>query len=767
MDINIDTLGLSKKDVQERITAGLVNTAQSNITKSTKDIFKDNICTLFNLFNVIIAIALIYVGAWTNCFFIVIILVNTAIGIAQELYAKKLVENLSLLATSYAKVIRNHEIVEIPVEEIVLDDVLILDAGQQISADATIIQGNIEVNESMLSGESDSIHKSDEDFLYSGSFVISGTCYAKAIKVGKDSYMNKMASEVKAHHKIKSELRDSMKKVTTITGILIIPLGILLVYQALVMRSSTLEMAVVYSSAALLGMLPKGLLLLTSISLATGTQKLAKKNVLVQELHALETLAHVDVLCLDKTGTLTQGKMKVEQVNYIDDSYRSSLSDLMSSFLYATSDNNATNEALENYFGKCENHCMKSSVAFTSSRKWSSVSFENGESLIIGAPEVLLKDIDSKIRKETSNGNRVIVVATSSREISNDNLGDVHCIASIVISDPIRENAKTTLEYFKNESVAVKIISGDTIYTVSALAKKAGFIDYDKCVDCSEVDDDTLAAMALTHAIFGRVSPEQKRIIVKALQADGKTVAMSGDGVNDLLALKEADCSIAVAAGSDAAKQISQLVLVDSDFASLPLVLSEGRRVVNNITNLAAVFFVKTVYSLLITLLCLIIGMPFPFIPIQITLIDLAIEGYPTFFLSFESNDKKVEGRFLPNVFKRVIPMALSYVIIFILLLVFNNKLEIESTQLQLLQYLLVGSIGMVAVFKACRPFNKLRVFLCTTMFGGFMVAVFLFHNLLGLPLPVGNTVLVYLVSLILMVLIEEVLSFIVARLNK
>lgn len=770
---NIAQMGLTSEQVEQRKKEGLSNVSQEKITKSTAKIFKDNIFTLFNLFNILIAIALLLVGKWTNCFFILIIAVNTAIGIFQELRAKKMVEELSLISMPTAHVIRNGSEQTIPLEDIVKDDVLSLSSGAQIGTDSILLDGTLEVNESMLTGESDLILKKAGDFLYSGSFVVSGKATAKVENVGAENYAAKMAHEVKKFRRLHSELLDSMQKVTKFTGFLIVPLGIILFCQAYFLRAggvpAGLPDSIVSTSAALLGMLPKGFVLLISINLAVGIQKLAKKKVLVQELYALETLAHVDVLCLDKTGTLTEGKMKVETVLPFSDSTKKTFEKYMPSFLANTDDVNATFLALNDYFSPQNSFTCVSKVPFASERKWSSVTFENEGTFVIGAPEKLLQgEIPENIKNETAKGHRVLVAGFTTEPVSKDALARITPLACIVIADSIRENAIETLDYFEKEGVALKIISGDTVDTVFSLAKQVGFSNADNCIDCSKISsDDEMKKAALHYSIFGRVAPHQKKLIVQALKESGRTVAMTGDGVNDLLALREADCSIAIAEGSDAAKQISQLVLTDSNFASLPFVLAEGRRVVNNVTRLACVFFMKTIYSFLLSIVCVLLNISYPFIPIQITLIDLAIEGYPNFFLGFEPDNSKVAGKFLPSVFRRAVPIAVSFIGIFLCVYFMQPVLGLDSSQITLLSYALVAAAGMIAVFKSCIPFNLLRTFLFSTMSVGFYVAVLLFHSLLEVPLPQGKTVLLFAIFLVALIVLQSILSWLTNKFTK
>ncbi len=760
--------GLTAEQVQNKKENGRQNTQPEKVTKSAGQILKENICTLFNLFNLLIAIALALVGAWSNLLFILIIALNTLIGIIQEFHAKKLVDKLSLLSMPTARVVREGDVIELPIAELVEEDVIELDSGKQVCSDSVILVGEVEVNESLLTGESDPIPKSAGDTLLSGSFIISGKCRACVEHVGMENYASKIAHEAKKFRGVHSELLSSMRKVTRFTGYLIPPLGILLFLEAFFLRSDILNHAVVTTAAGLLGMLPKGLVLLISISLAVGIITLAKKKVLVQELFALETLAHVDTLCLDKTGTLTQGKMEVEQVILTELGHSIPFTEIMGSFLRHTDDNNATFQALQAHFQTSEAFVPVGKIPFSSDRKWSAMEFADF-AFVLGAPEKLAPDeADALLQREDFRGKRILLAGISREQVSADQpLPPIQVLASFILADPIRPNAAETLAYFQQEGVDLKLISGDNPVTVSALAAQAGFPEADRYIDMSRVTEESeIEEAARAYSIFGRVSPMQKKQLVQALQKNGRSVAMTGDGVNDLLALREADCSIAVAEGSDAARQVSQVVLLDSDFSSLPAVLSEGRRVVNNITRVAGVFFVKTIYSVLLSIVCLILNLPFPFIPIQITLIDLIIEGYPSFFMSFEPDGRKITGRFLSSVMRRAVPNAVSILFCFLVLLLLSWLAPIPAEQISTLLYLLVGTVGIQAVFKASYPFNKLRIFLCITMTVGFYAAVFLFHSMLEIALPTVPTLLLFAGFVILSFLVERGAAFLVRRIK-
>ena len=567
--------------------------AKETASKTTAQILRDNVCTLFNLLNLLIAIALIAVHAWSNLFFIFVIALNTVIGIAQELKAKRLIEKLTLLSQPNAKIERNGTIQSVSIAEVQEQDILLLESGDQICADAVVRSGGIEVNESLLTGESDAIFKKAGDTLLSGSSVISGMCQATVLHVGSDSYAAKLTKEAKKTKAMHSELVGSMRKVTRLTSLCIVPLGILLFVQALFFRDSSMYDAVVGTSAGLLGMLPKGLYLLISISLAAGIITLSKKNVLVQDLYSLENLAHVDVLCLDKTGTLTEGNMKVEKAVLFPGADSAMFQEWMGNFLTHTQDNNATFQAMYTYFDGMDTLSVTEQIPFSSDRKWSAMTFSGVGTLVIGAPEKLCSDkLPESVLEAQQNGKRVLLAGITQHAVQKEQpLPEMQLLAEIILTDPLRANAAKTIAAFQQEGVSVKLISGDNPMTASAIAQQAGIFQGDRWVDMRTVADSEMDAAAAQYTVFGRVTPQQKKQLIQAFHRQKHTVAMTGDGVNDLLALKEADCSISVGQGSDAARQTAQLVLLDSDFAVLKDVLLEGRRVVHNVTRSAGVFF--------------------------------------------------------------------------------------------------------------------------------------------------------------------------------
>ena len=754
--------GLSQKEVDELISQGKANVSNNNNLKSNWQIIKDNVCTLFNLYNLLIAIALLAVGAYTNTFFFLIITVNVLIGIIQEIHGKNLVKKLSILTASKTTVIRDGKEQEIEIEKVVLGDTIVLKKGDQIPSDSYVIEGEIEVNEALLTGESDLVEKHVEDKLLSGSYVVSGKCYAIVEKVGEDNFANQIISATKKHKDNNSELINSMKKVTKFTSFVIIPVGVILFIQAYFIRETIIPEAVVATAAALLGMLPKGLVLLITIALESGVIKLAKKEVLVQELYSIESLAHIDTICLDKTGTITQGKMKVSEVKiYNENIMPKPFNDMMIAFVNGMEDNNSTFRAMKNHFKGDINYEVLDKVAFSSERKWSSISFKEEGSVIFGAPERLFtkspKEMPERIIDLQKNGKRVLAVGYSKEVVKDDELPDLEVVASIILEDPLRRNAKEMLGYFKEQGVDVKIISGDNALTVSNIAKRAGLEDYESYIDLSTISTDAeIVNLVDRYSIFARVLPHQKSIIVKALQAKNHKVAMTGDGVNDVIALRESDCSITLPDASDAAKQVSQIVLLNSDFSVLKDVLMEGRRVVNNITNVARIFFIKTIYSVLLSLFCIITNTAFPFIPIQITLIDLVIEGYTSFFITFEKNKKPITGAFLPTALTNAAPFAIVIMFNIIVLTVIGNVLGIEQGVLTTMMYILIGFVSILAVQEVCTPFTKIHTFLFVTTAVGFYVAALLFNKLLELTaVPQKEIIITLILAVISYVLIH------------
>lgn len=738
--------GLTRAQVLKRIERGEGGGTPPSITKSTKQIVKDNVCTLFNLLNFIIAAMLFAVGAYSNMAFLGIIILNIVIGIAQEIKAKKLVDELSILNRPRAVLLGDGTEIELPAEQVVKDDILILESGRQICNDAVVVSGTIEVNESLLTGESDPVVKQEGDTLLSGSSVVCGKCYAAVTHVGSDNYAAALTAEVKKEKQVHSELLGSMRRVTKFTSWLIVPLGAALLAEALLLRQAPMETAVVASAAALLGMLPKGLVLLISVSLATGVTRLAKRNILVQNIFALETLAHVDVLCLDKTGTITDGNLTMtEALPLATDAAMSVQAEpLLRAYLAATDDNNATANALRAAFAPQEKGTVAEKIPFSSRRKWGAVAFSGVGTVFVGAPERLLAQTLPQAEHAMETGNRVLAAAfTPEVWTDGDQLPPVETLRPMylfTLTDTIRANTKETLDYFAQQGVTVKVISGDHVKTVSQIARRAGLADWNKAIDLSTLEENELNFDILCeqYAVFARVTPRQKQQLVQALQRRGHRVAMTGDGVNDLLALREADCSIAVAQGSDASRQLAQIVLLESDFTHLPQIVQEGRRVIHNVTRTAGVFFIKTIYSLLLSVFCLLANVPFPFIPIQITLVDACIEAFPSFVTILEADTRPIRGRFLPTALVSAAPFAFVVTSSILFTVLFT---PLQGEQLQTVQYLLLVVFSLAAVIKSCVPFTALRTAICAVSGVGIAVALVLFHHLLTLT-ALSNTMI-------------------------
>lgn len=657
----------------------------NNATKTIPQILRDNICTVFNALNLMIAIALAAAGAWKNILFLFIILINTAVGITQEIRAKRQIERLTLLTQPAVTVLRGGAEQTIRPEEIRRGDLMVLTAGCAVCTDCTVQEGRLEVNEAILTGESEPVVKLPGDRLLSGSSVISGRCLAQAECAADECFTAQMVDEVKKTKTGSSELLASMKRVTRFTSFLIVPLGVLLFVQAVFLRGTPVDAAVVATSAGLLGMLPKGLVLLISIGLAVGVIRLSKKNVLVRDLHSLENLAHCDVVCLDKTGTLTEGSLTVEGVypNMDGREFRR----LMATYLVHTDDNNSTYRALSERFSREEPYEITAATPFSSERKWSSVTLADGRTLVLGAPERLCRTIPPEAEALMAQGKRILFVGLCSGEVDT---AKIDRIAMIVIADKLRRNAAQTIRYFYEQGVDVKIISGDHPAAAAAVARLSGVRNAGRLLDATGLTDEELTQAAGTHTVFGRVTPQQKKVLVAALQKQGHRVAMTGDGVNDLLAMRQADCSAAMGNGSDAAKQAAQLVLLDSDFAVLRDVISEGRRVVNNLTKSAGVFFIKTIYSVLLSILCLILNTDFPFIPIQITLIDAVIEAFPAFFMFFERSDRRVEGSFLDSALRSALPNGIAIFLGCIAVFFAAPRLGLNHAQMNLVTFFMV-----------------------------------------------------------------------------
>ncbi len=724
-------IGLSTKEVNERIEKGLINFDTSLKTKSTKQIIRENALTLFNIINLILAMAVILVGSYKNVTFIGIIIINTLISTFQELRSKRTIDKLSVVSSTKVHVIREQEEQEIGINEIVLDDVLHFRLGNQIVTDSKILEGVVEVDESFITGESETIMKKEGEMLLSGSFIVSGDCYAKVVHIGYENYTAKIAKDTKYIKPISSEIMRSLNKIVKTISFAIIPIGILFFSRQLFLENNSFQNAVVNTVAALIGMIPEGLVLLTSTVLAVSVVRLSKHKVLVQDLYCIETLARVDTICLDKTGTITEGVMEVTDLIPLEKNKKDDLTSILGKIMAKSEDNNPTSVAIRNAFYDHHVEEIKEIIPFSSEKKYSGAIFQNGKAYLIGAPEFLLEDHGKKYEKEleeyTKEHRVVTMVEIDEKKILKKGFIQAkNALCFLLIRDKIRREAKDTLSFFKEQGVTVKIISGDNKDTVLNIAKRAGVGENLKAIDLSTLKSEKqIKEAALKYDVFGRVKPEQKHLLIKSLKEKGHTVAMTGDGVNDCLALKEADCSVAMASGSDAARSVSQLVLLDSNFASMPHVVAEGRRTINNIERSASLFLVKTVYATILAVLFLFIESPYPFIPIQLTLASVVTIGIPSFVLALEPNKERVKGHFLNNVLKKAIPPAIVIVINILLITLASSIFHLSYAKTSTLSLTLTGYTSFLLLYTICKPFNRLRFFLFLFMFYGFVFGIF------------------------------------------
>ena len=717
--------GLSEAQVRARVEAGLTNQTSRAPGKTTAQILRGNLMTLFNLLNLVLAILLISVGSYKNALFMIVIILNAVIGTVQELRAKKTVEKLSVISAPTALAVRSGREVKLGVSELVLDDVMVLKSGMQICADGVVLEGEIEVNESLLTGESDPILKRPGDGLMSGSFVVSGRANARVDKVGDDNYAAQLTRDAQRLKKPNSELMKSLNALIRVISVVILPLGAALFIKSRFILHESLQDGVVSTVAAMVGMIPEGLILLTSVALAVGVIRLAQRKTLVQELYCMETLARVDVLCLDKTGTITEGSMEVQGIIPLaapEDQVRTDMGILAS----ALQDDNPTFAALRAAFPPIQGSAPLKVVPFSSARKWSGARFEKLGSLVLGAGEFVLgadyQSIRGRVEECAQKGQRVLVLAQSDQDFQGEQglPQGLKPLALLTLADKIRPEAAGTLRFFAEQDVDLRVISGDNPKTVAAVAGRAGLKDAQLCVDASTLKtEEQIRQAAARYKVFGRVTPEQKCKLVRALKAQGHVVAMTGDGVNDVPALKEADCSVAMASGSDAARQVAQLVLLDNNFASMPHVVLEGRRVINNIRRSASLFLTKTLFSFLLAIISLIFGAGYPFEPIQLTLFSTITIGIPSFFLALEPNRARIQGKFLQTVIRQAAPGALCIVLgVQALTALATGTPEQLSTMATLYAVL----VGLIVLFRVCMPFNRNRVVLfagCCVLFVG------------------------------------------------
>lgn len=740
--------GLSWEQVQLRKNKNLVHYNSDVPTKTIGEIILSNVFTLFNLLNFCLGLLVFFVGSYKNLLFLGVVVCNTLISIIQEIRAKKEIDKLSLISQKKVDVIRDGEKKSIILNDIVLDDIISYKIGNQVVVDSIIRKGVVEVNESFITGESNVLLKREGDTLLSGSFIVSGTCLGQVIHVGSDNYTSKISKDAKYIKKVNSLLLNSLNKIIKLVSIVIVPIGLLLFINQYFIIKNTFGDAIVNVVAALIAMIPEGLVLLTSTVLAVSSIKLARKNVLIGQLYSIETLARVDTICFDKTGTLTEGTMEVKDfIPLTHKKYDVNL--IMSEICYAFKSENETMNCLCKYYNCTNNYKVNCKIPFSSERKYSKISFEGFGNFILGAPDIILDEKISEYNVDKYNKEgRVLLLAEEKYQ-------EVYPIGLIIIQDKIRPNVLKTIEYFKQEGVDIKIISGDNPITILNIAKRLE-LKLNKHKDVSKMSVEELEKAVDKYNIFGRVNPFQKQIIIRALKRNGHTVAMIGDGVNDVLALKESDSSIALNSGSDAARNVSELVLLDNNFDSMPEIVKEGRQTINNIERSASLFIVKTVYATLLAVIFTIIPLEYPFIPIQLTLTSTFTIGIPSFILALEPNSELLNKNFFVNIFKKAIPTALAIVINILIIVILGKVLNINETEISTLSVILTGFTGFLHLFRICKPLNKLRILLITTLILFFTFGIVGFKNLFSLAfLNLNITIITFILFINTIILLK------------
>lgn len=760
--------GLTKKEVNLRIKEGKVNIAPKPVVKSNLQIIISHIFNLFNAYNFIIAVALIAVKAYSSLFFVVIVISNTVIRARQEIKSKNMVAKLNLIVSPKTKVIREEKMISIDNEEIVLDEIVYFETGNQISADAKVIENSVEVDESLLTGEADPVTKNPGDILLSGSFILSGACLAKIIHVGKDNYANKITDQARTRKPVNSELLNTFNTVTRYTSYLVLPLSMLMLYQAYVIREQNITSTIVNTATALLGMLPKGLVLLTSVSLAASVVKLGKQKTLVQEMFSIETLSRIDVLCLDKTGTLTEGKMEIEQVIKLDNPFSYDIDQIMSSFVNGSLDNNITFQTLKKYFNKPATYKPLNRIAFSSARKWSAIELETIGTIIVGAPEIIKPayDLPQDIVTMAKNGARVLMIGHHENiNTLQNSINKTIPIGLIIIKDPIRKDAKETLKFFSENDVSVKVISGDNPATVSAIALQAGISNANKYIDASTIkNDQELENAILNYNVIGRATPFQKHQMILCLQKHNQKVAMTGDGVNDVLALKDADVSIAMGSGSDIARQIAQFIIIDGKLETLVEVVREGRLVINNVTRSASMYYLKTIYTILLSILSIILNIPYPFIPFQMTLLDMFIEGFPSFMILFERNIEKPKESIGHHALRYSLPNALTIVLTVVIIKILAPILHLTLPEVFTILYFTTAFISIHMIYRIYRPINWYRGGVLIIDIIGFILSTPIFWSLLQMHSLNSKLISYILITIILAIPILIMLTKLVNK---
>ncbi len=751
MNVDINK-GLTSKEVKDRINKGLNNYNDGPKTKTIGQIIKDNIFTYFNYLNLALGIAVFIAGAvkgnmmygLKNCLFMGVILTNSIISIVEEIISKKIIDKLSIVNESKVEVLRDGKSVQLSLDDIVMDDIIRLSQGHQIPSDSILLEGELEVNECLITGESDSIKKVKGDELRSGSFIVSGNAKAQVIHVGKENYVSKITNEAKYKKEVNSMIMGSFTRMLKILSVAIIPIGvIMMISQYYVTRDIT--DSIFTTVASLIGMIPEGLILLTSSVMAVGVIKLYRVKVLVQELTSIEILARVDTICLDKTGTLTEGRMEVKKIVNDKKYDKSEVDNYFKMYTLASEDANQTMLALKEYFPGDKVDC-KNKIPFSSSRKYSAIEFDD-YSLYLGAPDILFKDnVDDNI-SDYMEEYRVLALGRKKGKI-DETLKNIECVGYVLIEDIIRPSAKKTLDFFKKNNVGVKIISGDNIKTVMSISKKVGLNDV-KGIEIGSFSDEELEKVIDEYDIFARAKPEQKKVIVKYLKSKGHTVAMTGDGVNDVLALKESDCAISVKSGSDAARNISQLILLDDDFNSIPKVVKEGRQTINNVERSASLLTVKTLYTIFLIIYSIISSQKYFFIPIQLTFITAITISIPSFLLALEPNNQLVKGNFLMKIFSRSLPVSLTVLFNIILVSIFSGLLNLSYEVQSSISVILTAIIGLYYLFKICHPLSVYRGSLFFVMLSAFIIILLSIPKFFNIePLNGVSILLIFVLSL-------------------
>ena len=732
--------GLSAEQVRRRFAQGADNYKVESSTLSVSEIVRSNICTYFNLVFAVIAVLLAIVGAWSDMLFLPIIVANTCIGIIQEVHSKKVLDKLSILNAPHAVVIRDGKRQEIPADQLVLDDIVEFSAGSQIPADAKVVSGELQVNESLITGESDEIEKREGDSLLSGSFVVSGKACARLEKVGKDSYISKLTLQAtKSKKGEQSEMIRSLNYLIMVMGIIIIPIGIALFVQSFIYNEGTFHDSITGMVAAIIGMIPEGLYLLTSVALAVSSVRLAQKKVLIHDMKCIETLARVNVLCVDKTGTITEPGMHVYDFSVLDGADQLEISQLLADFVAAQENDNATMEALKAHFSNGTGMRAREVYSFSSETKYSGAVMNDGKSYVIGAPEFVLRgqfaQYQEQIATYSSKGYRVLVFAEYEGLLDRKPLTEpVLPLCFVMLANPIRKGAKETFTYFAENDVDIKVISGDNPLTVSVIAAEAGIAGAERFVDASTLKEKEDYYRAVEeYTVFGRVTPSQKRMLVQALKEHKKTVAMTGDGVNDVLALKDADCSVAMASGSEAASNVAQLVLLDSDFSRMPSVVAEGRRVVNNIERTAALYIVKNIFSMLLAIFSVILMLDYPLEPSQVSLISMFTIGIPSFVLALEPNKDLIRGHFLTNVLVRALPAGLTDFIVVSGLVIFCREFQVDLDCLSTSCTILVAIVGFMILHRIARPMNTGHIVMLVGVIAGWVLCMLFGGSFFGI----------------------------------